>query len=99
MKKWSLSYILEWTFRIGIAASAVLLTVGLVMYLFFSAYPMYESMINAGIYVLLATPVTSVALAALVFAYEKNAIYTVITTIVFIDMIIAIFVLPHVVHV
>jgi uncharacterized membrane protein len=47
-----------------------------------------------GLIVLMATPVTRVFFSIFAFLYNKNWIYAVITLIVFIDLMIAVFVVP-----
>ncbi len=49
---------------------------------------------EAGLFVLVATPVTRVLLSVLMFAAERNALYTAITLIVLVNLLIAIFVVP-----
>lgn len=52
------------------------------------------SFILMGLIILIATPITRVALSIFGFFFERNWLYVAITTIVFIDLIIAIFVIP-----
>lgn len=47
-----------------------------------------------GLMVLMATPVTRVFLSIFAFLYERNWIYVIITAIVFIDLMIAVFIVP-----
>jgi len=47
-----------------------------------------------GLIVLMATPVLRVAIGIAQFAYERNWLYTVITVIVFMNLMLAIFVIP-----
>ncbi|MFP3265317.1 MAG: DUF1634 domain-containing protein [Acidilobus sp.] len=47
-----------------------------------------------GLIVLMATPVLRVAIGIAQFAYERNWLYTVITIIVFLNLMLAIFVIP-----
>ncbi len=47
-----------------------------------------------GLIVLMATPVARVFLSIFAFLYNKNWIYAVITLIVFIDLMIAVFIVP-----
>jgi len=47
-----------------------------------------------GLIVLMATPVLRVAIGIAQFAYERNWLYTVITAIVFLNLMLAIFVIP-----
>ncbi|WP_291767796.1 DUF1634 domain-containing protein [Caldivirga sp. UBA161] len=56
------------------------------------------SFIILGLMVLIATPVLRVALGIASFAMEKDWIYVVITIIVFINLMLAIFVIPALLH-
>jgi uncharacterized membrane protein len=47
-----------------------------------------------GLMVLMATPVTRVFLSIFAFLYDRNWIYVIITAIVFIDLMIAVFIVP-----
>ncbi len=53
--------------------------------------------IMLGLVVLLATPVVRVLLSVIWFALEKNPLYTVITLIVLLNLLLAIFVIPRLV--
>jgi uncharacterized membrane protein len=48
--------------------------------------------------VLIATPVLRVALGIASFAMEKDWLYVFITTVVFINLMLAIFILPSIMH-
>jgi uncharacterized membrane protein len=47
-----------------------------------------------GIIVLILTPITRVITSVLSFLYERNWLYVLITVIVFIDIMVAIFIVP-----
>lgn len=47
-----------------------------------------------GLIVLMATPIVRVFLSIFAFLYKKNWVYVLITSIVFIDLLIAIFIVP-----
>lgn len=47
-----------------------------------------------GLIVLIATPVVRVLMSVLVFAYERNRLYAAITLIVFVDLMVAVFIVP-----
>ncbi len=51
--------------------------------------------ILVGIVVLIATPIVRVLMSIFLFMFEKNRLYTAITLIVFIDLMVAVFVIPH----
>lgn len=55
-------------------------------------------LILLGLMVLIATPVARVLIGIIKFAREKNTLYTVITLIVFFNLMLAIFILPLIVH-
>ena len=48
-----------------------------------------------GIIVLMATPVARVIMSVVLFAFKKDLLYTTITIIVMLSLLIAIFVIPH----
>ncbi len=56
------------------------------------------SFIILGLMVLIATPVLRVALGIASFAMERDWLYVFITTVVFINLMLAIFILPSVMH-
>jgi uncharacterized membrane protein len=56
------------------------------------------SFIFVGLMVLIATPIIRVLMSIFAFAMERNWLYTVITIIVFIDLMVAIFVVPQFIH-
>ena len=53
-----------------------------------------ESIVLLGVIVLIATPVSRVAMSVLFFALERNRLYTVITLIVLVNLLVAIFLVP-----
>jgi uncharacterized membrane protein len=73
--------------RIGVLASLALFIAGL-----FLPYPI---LLSLGIYTLVATPVIRVALSIFLFAMQKNLLYAIIPSIVLINLLVAIFLLPH----
>ncbi len=62
----------------------------------FSGIPKLDALdlIYLGLMVLIATPVIRVLLGILQFATERNKLYTIITAIVFFNLMFAIFILP-----
>ncbi len=56
------------------------------------------SLIFLGIMALIATPVVRVILLILQFIYERNRLYFALSIVVLIDMLVAILVLPSIVH-
>ena len=56
------------------------------------------SFIMLGLMVLIATPVLRVALGIASFAMERDWLYVFITTVVFVNLMLAIFVLPSIMH-
>jgi uncharacterized membrane protein len=56
------------------------------------------SFIILGLMVLIATPVLRVALGVASFAMERDWLYVLITTVVFINLMLAIFILPSTMH-
>ncbi|MDP7982201.1 MAG: DUF1634 domain-containing protein [Conexivisphaerales archaeon] len=56
------------------------------------------SLIFLGIMVLIATPVVRVVLLVLQFVYERNRLYLALSIVVLADMLVAILVLPSIVH-
>ncbi|BFI76093.1 DUF1634 domain-containing protein [Sulfurisphaera ohwakuensis] len=55
-------------------------------------------LILLGLMVLIATPVARVLIGIIQFARERNIIYTIITIIVFFNLMLAIFILPLFIH-
>ena len=99
-KEVNMNEVLVWTLRIGIVISACLLVIGMFIYLFMSdSTAAYLDFMVAGIFVLFATPIMRVAMSIFLFAKQKNRLYTVITVIVFINLMLAIFVIPRVMHI
>ncbi len=90
--------IIAFTLRAGVLASTAFLAAGLV----FIGLPGWQAaasgMISAGVIFLLATPVLRVLLSILMFAMEKNRLYVAITLVVFMNLLIALFVLPAFLH-
>ena len=56
------------------------------------------SLIFLGIMVLIATPIVRVVLLVLQFIYERNRLYFALSIVVLADMLVAILVLPSIVH-
>lgn len=71
----------------------------------FSAYGLFSglfgldglSFVFLGIIVLIATPIVRVGLSVLLFLYRKDRLYVLITAIVFINLMVAIFMVPFLV--
>ncbi len=98
-KTMDMNKVLSWTLRLGITISAVFLTIGIVLYLFTSSAPsLYDSFIILGIFMLFATPIMRVAMSVFLFAKQKDTLYVIITTIVFINIMIAVFIIPKIMH-
>jgi uncharacterized membrane protein len=85
--------LIGWTIRLGLAISACILVAG-------SAFSYYGNgnlgieLTYAGVIILIATPVTRVAMSIALFSKSRNWLYVAITTVVFINLMIAIFLLP-----
>ena len=90
--------IIAFTLWAGVLASTALLAAGLVFIGLSGWQAAASGMISAGVILLLATPVLRVLLSILMFAMEKNKLYVVITVIVLMNLLIAIFVLPALLH-
>ena len=56
------------------------------------------SFVILGLMVLIATPVLRVALGIVSFAMERDWLYVFITTVVFVNLMLAIFILPSIMH-
>lgn len=78
--------IISLALRIGVLLSAALFFIGLI----FS----YSLLMTLGVFVLLSTPVIRVILSVILFVQLKNKLYITITSIVLINLLIAIFLLP-----
>ena len=99
MKENRMETIIDFTLRAGATTSAVLLAIGLLL----TFFPLYGTapggaFIVTGIFVLFATPVARVILSIFLFAAERNRLYVLITTIVLANIIVAIFVVPFILH-
>ena len=99
MKKNYMEEVVDLILRAGATTSAVLLIAGLLV-VFLTAYgpTAGNNLLMAGILVLFATPVARVIVSIFMFAAERNRLYTLITAVVFINIIIAIFVVPFMLH-
>ncbi len=96
MKKDKLERIIYTTLKVGAIASGILLTTGVIMEIFFTGFSSTAyTVMTIGIFVLFATPITGVGTSVFVFAFERNKLYTIITTVVFIDIMVAIFIVPR----
>ncbi len=85
--------LIGWTIRIGLMISTCILIMGSV--LTYSGLSGIGTILTyAGVIILIATPVSRVAMSILLFSKSKNWLYVAITAIVFINLMIAIFILP-----
>ena len=97
MKHMQIEELIVWTFRLGVATSAVLLITGLALsYLYAGSFGYV--LIVAGIFALFSTPVVRVFLSMLSFAGQKNLLYAAITFIVLADIMFALFAVPMLLH-
>lgn len=85
--------IIGWTIRIGLGVSACMLFAGSALS-YYGARSIGVEITYAGVMILIATPVTRVAMSIALFARSKNWLYVAITAVVFINLMIAIFILP-----
>ncbi len=83
--------------KIGMVLSASLLVIGLILPAL--AVGMAPYFLTAGVFALFATPIAGVATSVFVFAFERNKLYTIITTIVLFDIIVAVFIIPVFMHI
>jgi uncharacterized membrane protein len=99
MKKNYMEEVIDFILRAGATTSAAFLAAGLLT-TFLTAYgpTLGNNLILTGILVLFATPVARVSVSIFMFAAERNLLYTVITTIVLVNILIAIFIVPFVLH-
>ena len=86
-----------WTLRVGAILSALLLASGLIIiFLTGGAGSLGTDLLVAGVFTLFATPVARVAMSVVLFFLEKNRLYTVITVIVLVNVLVAMFIVPAV---
>ena len=87
---------MSWVLRAGVVISVLLLAAGLALiYSSQGAAPSAGTgLLIAGIFVLFMTPIARVLLSIFAFAIEGNRLYMIITLIVFINIMFAIFVVP-----
>ncbi|MCL5430338.1 MAG: DUF1634 domain-containing protein [Candidatus Marsarchaeota archaeon] len=85
---------------VGVLTSAALLAFGIAFsYLGRGNIALDGSyLLVLGIFTLFATPIIRVLMSIFMFYFEKNRLYTLITLIVFIDIIFALFVVPLLLH-
>lgn len=100
MKKREINIIISWILKAGVLASAGLLIAGMLLtYSGFKSASAYGTIFESlGIFALFATPVARVATSVAAFAIEGNKLYAVITAIVLMNILVAIFVVPVVLH-
>ena len=85
--------LIGWTIRIGLAVSACMLVAGSALS-YYGTGGLGGVLTNAGVMILIATPVARVAMSIALFAKSRNWLYVAITVVVFINLMIAIFILP-----
>ena len=85
--------LIGWTIRIGLGVSTCMLVVGSALS-YYGAGSIGVEITYAGVMILIATPVARVAMSIALFARSKNWLYVAITAVVFINLMIAIFILP-----
>ncbi|HYM25371.1 MAG TPA: DUF1634 domain-containing protein [Vicinamibacterales bacterium] len=71
--------------RIGVTASSVLLACGAVLF-FFSAGPTATALLQAGIVILLATPVARVVVSVVEYIGDRDWTFTALTAIVLLEL-------------
>lgn len=98
MTKIPIDSMIAWTLRLGVIASATLLATGLALGYSPQLAGTGNYLLVLGIAVLFATPVVRVFLSIFSFAMERNWLYAAITLIVFIDILVALFVVPALLH-
>lgn len=91
----------SWVLRVGVAASAALLLIGMALgYSGQAGASAFGSLLIAlGVFVLLVTPITRVLISVIAFSLERNRLYFAITLVVFMDIMFAIFAVPLLLHV
>ncbi len=94
MKKIELDKLISYELKIGVIISAVIVLVGLFLAFTTNGSDISINIITVGVFVLFATPVIRVIMSVFLFAVERNALYTIITIIVLINLLFAIFVAP-----
>ena len=101
MKKGNMNVVISWILKAGVIASAGLLIIGMLLaYSGINSISIYDTVFESlGVFALFATPVARVATSVAAFALEGNKIYTAITAIVLMNILIAIFVVPAVLHI
>ncbi len=101
MKKREINVTISWILKAGVIASAGLLLAGMIIsYSGIEGALRYSAILESfGIFALFATPVARVATSVASFILERNKIYAVITAIVLMNILIAIFVIPAILHI
>ncbi len=100
MKSSSIENMIWSVLIIGVIISATFLIIGLALTFLTNGASIFGTdFLIAGIFALFATPVMRITVSILMFASEKNRLYTVITAIVFINVMVAIFIVPALLHV
>lgn len=85
--------LIGWTIRIGLGVSTCMLIAGSAL-AYYGAGGLGMRLTYAGVMLLIATPVARVAISIALFAKSRNWLYVAITAVVFINLMIAIFLLP-----
>lgn len=103
MKRVSIEDLVALVLRLGVVCSAMLLAAGLVIIYATQSSPAAASFGNRllviGVFALFATPVMRVLMSIISFAAERDWLYVVITAIVFINIMFAVFIVPSLLHI
>ncbi len=94
MKTPNLDIMLGVVLKLGVTLSATIAIIGLIVVLVFGNSTIGENFIVTSIIVLFATPVIRVMASVVSFAMERNALYTIITLIVLINILVSILIIP-----
>ena len=72
--------------RVGVTTSSVTLAVGLLLSLFAATAPAADVLLNAGVVVLLVTPVTRVFVSIVEYVNERDWLFVSLTAIVLVEL-------------
>jgi len=75
--------------RVGVGASTVLLAAGIALF-FWSGAPLAATLLNAGIVILLATPVARVVVSVVQYVNERDWTFTAMTAIVLVELLVSV---------
>ncbi len=81
--------------RVGVAASSLCLAVGLALSMVPSAAGAAKILLNAGLIVLMATPVGRVVISVGEYALERDWLFVVLTTIVLLELAAGVYTAVH----